>query len=334
MNGGQGAATLSTGAAGSLPATGPRPVDYLRLSITDRCNFRCRYCMPPQGVPKRRHADILTYEEIVAFTEAAVATGVSRVRITGGEPLVRRDCAELVAKLAALDGIRDLSLTTNGSLLARHAGELAAAGLDRVNVSIDSLEAARFRRVTRGGGLEPVLAGLEAALAAGLAPVKVNTVLLAGIEREVDSFLALARSLPVHVRFIEVMPVGRRAAAGVVTAAEMMRLLADRGDLRPVAAPEGGGPARYFRLGRMRGSIGIIGGAGGGFCSDCSRLRLTADGRLRSCLFSGSEVDVRPLIGRGPALRQTIAAAIAAKRYDRHAEHPPTTPRTMSQIGG
>jgi len=185
-------------------------VDYLRLSITDRCNFRCTYCMPAEGVPEREHGDILSYEELVAFTRVAVATGISKVRITGGEALVRKGCASLIAQLAAIPGVDDISLTTNGVLLPRFAAVLRAAGLRRVNISVDSLDPARYRRITRGGELAGALAGIDAAFAAGFAPVKINALLLRGIEDELDSFIGLTRARPLHVRFIEYMPLDRR----------------------------------------------------------------------------------------------------------------------------
>jgi molybdenum cofactor biosynthesis protein MoaC len=187
-----------------------RRVDYLRLSITDRCNLRCTYCMPAQGVTARDHDDILRFEEIVAFARVAVTCGISKVRITGGEPLVRAGCAELVRMLAALPGVHDLSLTTNGVLLPRFAADLRAAGLRRVNVSLDSLDPARFAAVTRGGRLDDALAGLEAAFAAGFDPVKLNVLLLEGIEDELDAYVRLTLERPLHVRFIEFMPLDRR----------------------------------------------------------------------------------------------------------------------------
>ena len=313
-----------------------RRVDYLRLSITDRCNFRCVYCMPPEGVPPRTHADILSYEELLAFTRAAIDVGISRVRLTGGEPLVRKGCVEFIAALAALQGLADLSLTTNGILLPAHAAGLRAAGLHRVNISIDSLDTARYARITRGGRLADALAGLDAAIAAGFAPVKVNAVLLAGIEDEVEAFVALTRERGVHVRFIEYMPLDRRLTpeGEFVPAMLMLERLRAAFELEPVDGdgPLGHGPARYYRVPGAAGTIGFIAGVSDHFCDTCNRLRLTADGRLKNCLFSGREVDVRPLIGR-PELAATIAAAIADKNFDRCVEVL-ANGRSMSEIGG
>ncbi|MCL4474006.1 MAG: GTP 3',8-cyclase MoaA [Actinobacteria bacterium] len=315
-------------------------VDYLRISITDRCNFRCVYCMPPEGIPWKPQADILSFEEIVRFTEAAAAAGVSRVRITGGEPLVRRHCVSLVEQLEAVTGIEDLSLTTNGSLLTGCSRELKRAGLSRLNISIPSLDPGRFSRLTGGAGLEPVLTGLDSALTAGFSPVKINVVALAGVEDDLERFASLTRRQPVHVRFIEQMPIGGIDADGIgadggrfISREWLLAELRAYGELAPAPSPGGGGPARYFRFSGAAGTIGFISSMSDHICGDCNRLRLTADGYLRGCLFSGDEVYVRPLIGRDPArLKETIMAAIGAKKFDRGGARP--GPRTMSQIGG
>lgn len=311
-------------------------IDYLRVSITDRCNYRCTYCMPPEGVRYIRHDEILSFEEIVRFTEAAVGAGVTRVRITGGEPLVRGDCSSLVGRLARIPGIGDLSLTTNGSLLEKQAAALRAAGLSRINISIDSLDEARFARVTGGARLGPVLAGLESALDAGFSPVKVNAVMLEGIEEDLEDFVALTRERPVHVRFIEFMPIGRRLGRGLwkfVPRARLLARLETYGRLRPVASPGGAGPARYYKYDGARGTIGFISSMSDHFCSHCNRLRLIADGRLRNCLFSDEEVDVRPYIAGDPAeLSRVILDSMNSKKFDRRGARPGA--RTMSQIGG
>ena len=310
-------------------------VDYLRLSITDRCNLRCTYCMPAEGVPERGHDDILSYEELAAFTRVAVAAGISKVRITGGEPLVRKGCAGLIAQLAAIPGVDDISLTTNGVLLPRFADELRAAGLRRVNISIDSLDPARYRRITRGGELAEALAGVEAAFAAGFTPVKINALLLRGVEGELDDFVDLAGARPLHVRFIEYMPLDRQLGSHeqFVPAAEVLARLRATSVLEPVAGPYGNGPARYWRVAGGEGTIGFIAGVSDHFCAGCNRLRLTADGRLRSCLFAGDEVSIRPLIARPADLLAALTAAVSDKNYDRCLEAR-ANERAMSQIGG
>jgi GTP 3',8-cyclase len=313
----------------------PGRVDYLRLSITDRCNLRCTYCMPPEGVAPRSHDEILSYEELAAFARVAAGCGISKVRITGGEPLVRHGCADFVGMLRRTSDIRDVSLTTNGTLLPRYAGDLRRAGLDRVNISLDSLDPARYARLSRGGRLGDALAGLDAAFAAGFAPVKVNVLLLEGVEEELDAFVALARTREVHVRFIEFMPLDRhlRHPGRLVPAPEILARLKERYALEPHEGPYGHGPARYWREPGAAGTVGFIAGVSEHFCESCNRLRLTADGRLRTCLFSGDEIAVRPLIAHPGELRAAIVAAVSGKSYDRCRELL-ANERAMSEIGG
>ena len=316
-------------------------VDYLRLSITDRCNLRCTYCMPPDGVPPRDHGDILSYEELAAFARVAATCGISKVRITGGEPLVRLGCADFVAMLGRTSGIDDISLTTNGVLLPRYAADLRRAGLRRVNISLDSLEPERFARISRGGRLGDALAGIDAAFAAGFTPIKVNALLLDGIENELEAFVDLTRERDVHVRFIEFMPLDRRVAGGdglggagrLVPAGEILQRLKERDELVPHQGPYGHGPAQYWQIPGALGTIGFIAGVSEHFCGSCNRLRLTADGRLRTCLFSGDEVDVRPLLERPSELRAMIEKSVSGKSYDRCREAL-ANERAMSQIGG
>lgn len=319
---------------GTCQSIRPR-VDYLRLSITDRCNLRCVYCMPPEGVSPRRHQDILSYEEFLAFAEVAAQAGMTKVRITGGEPLVRKGVERFVAMLATVPGISDLSLTTNGLLLPRFAASLRQSGLHRVNISIDSLRPDRYRELTRGGSLEDALAGLDAAIEAGFAPVKVNVVLEDGVQDEVADFVRLVHEREVHVRFIEHMPLDRRHGerSVFVPASQVLRRLNDTVAMHPVRGPYGHGPAVYWRPAGARGTLGFIAGVSEHFCSACNRLRLTADGRLKTCLFSAEELNVRPLIGQPVELAKALGAALAKKSYDRRAETE-LTRRAMSEIGG
>ena len=296
--------------------------------------------MPPDGVPPRRHDEILSYEELAAVARVAAGCGVSKVRITGGEPLVRFGCAGFVGMLDRTSGINDISLTTNGVLLPRFADELRRAGLRRINMSLDSLDPQRFAQLTRGGRLDDALAGLEAAFEAGFAPIKLNALLLDGIQDELEAFVELTRDRPVHVRFIEFMPLDRRVAGGdelgkdrLVPAPAILARLKEHHQLEPHDGPYGHGPARYWQAPGYAGTVGFIAGVSEHFCESCNRLRLTADGRLRTCLFSGEEIAVRPLISRPDALRTAIRAAVSGKSFDRCREVR-ANQRAMSQIGG
>jgi len=321
-----------------------RPISYLRISVTDRCNLRCVYCMPPEGVDWRPHEEVLRYEEIETIVRAATGLGISKVRLTGGEPLVRLGIADLVRVLARIPGVDDLAMTTNGILLARYAEELAEAGLQRVNVSLDTLRPEQFQRITRCGRLEDVLAGIEAARLAGLEPVKINTVVIRGMnDDEVVDLARKTREAGWNLRFIELMPVGNGVAGDwrerVVTAAEIReRIKAVLGELEPAKMPTGGGPARYYQLPGARGTLGFITPISEHFCYQCNRLRLTADGQLRPCLLSDREIDLRSPLRQGASvaeIKRLILKAIESKPMQHHldeCERPGN--RVMSEIGG
>ncbi len=321
-----------------------RPISYLRISVTDRCNLRCIYCMPPEGVEWRPHEQVLRYEEIELVVQAAAELGISKVRLTGGEPLVRLGIAELVRMLARIPGIDDLAMTTNGILLSRHAAELAEVGLQRVNVSLDTLQPARFHNITRLGRLEDVLDGIEAARKAGLEPIKINTVVIRGMnDDEVVDFARKTMEVEWNVRFIEMMPVGNGVAADwrerVVTAVEIREKIETvLGALEPASVSAGNGPARYYRLPGASGTLGFITPISEHFCSRCNRLRLTADGQLRPCLLSDREIDLRAPLRQGAGverikalLLQGIESKPAHHRLDEW-ERPEN--RVMSEIGG
>jgi cyclic pyranopterin phosphate synthase len=324
-----------------------RPISYLRLSVTDRCNLRCIYCMPPQGVASRAHGDILRYEEIETIVRAAAELGITKVRITGGEPLVRLGIADLVRTIAHIPGIDDLAMTTNGVLLARHAQELADAGLHRVNISLDTLDPQRFRRITRRGELADVLDGIHAARQAGLRPIKVNTVVIRGLNDDEVVELA-AKTLDAewwNIRFIELMPVGNGELMSrswerlVVTAREIrQKIESELGELKPAGMRTGGGPARYYRLPGARGTLGFIAPVSEHFCYRCNRLRLTADGQLRPCLLSDQEVDLRTPLREGAdtdQIKELIVEGIRRKPMrHRLEEHVLPESRAMSEIGG
>jgi cyclic pyranopterin phosphate synthase len=327
-----------------------RSIDYLRVSVTDRCNLRCLYCMPEQGIPFVPRQEILTLEEVARVIRLGADMGLRRVRLTGGEPLVRNDIVKLVRWIAETPGIEDISLTTNAMLLASYAHELAAAGLKRVNVSLDTLRPARFRHITRRGDLSDVLAGIAAAREAGLAPVKLNVVVM----REVndDEIAEIARTTleeDWQVRFIELMPFmdeqetcirDTSLALGFVPGQEVRRQIEE--ELGPLEATEttaGSGPAKHYRLPGARGLIGFISPLSEGeFCATCNRMRLTADGKIRPCLLTDQEVDLKETLRRGGSddeLRRCILAALRSKPDAHHLlDGNRPRQRKMAQIGG
>jgi cyclic pyranopterin phosphate synthase len=338
-----------------------RRIDYLRISVTDRCNLRCVYCMPPEGVEWKDPAEMLSFEEMERFAAVAVAEGISKIRLTGGEPLVRKGVVEHIARLRALTGIEAIALTTNATLLPRMAADLAGAGLERVNISLDSLDPDVYTKVTRGGKLADALAGIDAAFEVGMSPVKINVVVVRSLDQDLVSFATMTFDRPVHIRFIEYMPVGGDAApapggacssessaagwteADHVPSDEILARLvvegaaAGLGVLAPVAkgdAPGGWGPARYYRFEGAQGTVGVISPLSHHFCGECNRLRLTADGKLRMCLFSDEELDARTVLRQGTDedVRALIRAALAAKPESHNMRR--GTVRRMSQIGG
>jgi cyclic pyranopterin phosphate synthase len=320
-----------------------RPITYLRVSVTDRCNLRCVYCMPEAGLPWIPNPDILSYEEIAEIVSAAARIGVRSVRLTGGEPLIRRDLHRLVAKLAAIPGVDDIALSTNGLLLADQAAGLRAAGLQRVNISLDTLRADRFTAIARRPGLDRVLAGIDAALAHGLEPVKLNCVVMRGAnDDEVEAFAELTRTRAVHVRFIEVMPVQENVELqreAWVSSDEVLARLGALGTLSPVPNPHGNGPARTFAYDGAPGTVGVISPLAHDYCERCNRVRLSADGRLKLCLFGDHLIDLRtPLRAGGgqDAIVGLLRAAMHIKPERHHLALGETASimRAFSEIGG
>jgi cyclic pyranopterin phosphate synthase len=319
--------------------------DDLRLSVTDRCNLRCAYCMPedPVWFPRER---MLTFEEIRRVVAVLAGAGVRKVRLTGGEPLVRRGLPDLVRMLAGIPGIEDLSLTTNGVLLARQARPLAEAGLRRVNVSLDTLDAQRFARLTGRPRLPEVLEGLQAAAEAGLSPIKINAVLLRGVnDDEAEALVDLGRTRGCEVRFIEVMPLDNHAAwdlSRVVSGSELRRRIAARWPIVPELPNDPSAPAARYRFADGRGAVGFVDSVTRPFCGDCSRLRLTSDGHVRVCLYDDREVDLRGPLRAGAgdeALLALVRGALAAKGRGGaidllQTRKAPLLVRTMHQIGG
>lgn len=320
-----------------------RTIDYLRLSITDRCNLRCRYCMPENGIESLAHHDVLSYEELLRLTRIAVTLGVRKVRITGGEPLVRRGLVGFIRQLRELAPTLELALTTNGILLAPLAAELKDAGLNRINVSLDSLRPERFREISRRDGLSDVLAGLQRAAEVGFAPIKINMVPIRGVnDDEIEAFAELARHAPWEIRFIEYMPVSvglDYSPAQRVSADEIIERLQRLGPLEGVSAAASAGPANTYRIAGYVGLVGIIPAVSQHFCAECNRLRLTADGRLRPCLFSTEEIDLRSRLraGAGDAeLSELLLQATKCKPLGHRIGSEDFSPasRRMHGIGG
>ena len=317
-----------------------RGIEYLRISVTDRCNFRCVYCMPESGMQWLPKKDILSYEEITEVVRQLAPMGLSRLRITGGEPTIRPDLERLVAMLRAVPDIADIALSTNGVRLPAMAQSLRNAGLDRINMSADSLRPDRIAAIARRDlGFDPV-ASAQAAHAAGLSPIKINVVVMRGVnDDEIEAFARLTLEHPWHVRFIELMPVGDMHGSTwdkVVPSEEILRRIESIGPVSDDAGPaRGNGPARYIRLGGAAGSIGVITPMTHTYCGSCNRVRLTADGRLRTCLFGDHEVNLRDALRAGEPLAPLFHRALAEKPKE-HAllQMRVGGLRALSQVGG
>ncbi|HAM51233.1 MAG TPA: GTP 3',8-cyclase MoaA [Nitrospiraceae bacterium] len=319
-----------------------RTIDYLRISITDRCNLRCIYCMPPQGVRFFEHKEILTYEEIVRVVRLAAALGVRKIRITGGEPLVRKNIVYLIESLRTIKPIEDICLTTNGILLENYAKDLASAGLSRVNISLDSFKPDRYRQMTRGGDITKVMKGIQAAEDAGLMPLKINMVPIRFLnDDEIEDFARLTLQIPYHVRFIEFMPMGPQGLwnSERYIASDSLKAVVERiGPLVPVRLRRTG-PARYFRFNGARGVIGFISALTHHFCGDCNRLRITSDGKLRPCLFSETEIDLKPALrnySSDKEIQRLLRLSIEVKPVGHNIQQRTDllSLKTMSRIGG
>lgn len=315
-----------------------RRINYLRISVTDRCNLRCIYCMPPGGIPMLPHSEILSYEEIRTVVQTAAELGINKIRLTGGEPLVRAEFPKLVGMLCQIEGIDEVSLTTNGTLLKEYALELKEAGLSRVNVSLDTLKADRFREITRLGELEDVLNGIRSARDAGLKPVKINMVVMRGVnDDEVLDFATMTYKEEWHVRFIELMPFG-----GVVESVpcnELRQRISSLGKLEPCSPFIGNGPAMYYRLPGAKDTIGFISPVTDpSFCSRCNRVRLTSGGKLRPCLLADDEIDLKGPLRNNASMEEIkgliLKAVVSKPEHHRLGDNVVPVERKMSQIGG
>jgi len=300
-----------------------RRVEYLRVSVTDKCNLRCVYCMPMEGLPWLKREELLSYEEIERIVRTMAGMGLKRVRITGGEPLVRRDLPDLTAMLSKVPGIEDLSLSTNAVLLAEHAEALRASGVHRLNVSLDSLRPERVDAIARRPGSYPkIMEGLRAAEEAGFAPIKINVVLIRGQnDDEVEDFARITQERPWHVRFIEMMPTGANldlSAGSFISCAEALRRVRAIEDLEEVEGPFGNGPARYHRFPGAPGTVGVITPMSHNYCDRCNRMRLTADGHLRPCLFGSLQTNLRDPLRAGQDIRPHIEDTLLVKPERHH----------------
>lgn len=320
-----------------------RNINYLRISLTDRCNLRCQYCMPEEGIPLIHHRDILTYEEILRLVKVYAEAGISKVRITGGEPLVRKGVVDLIAQISQIPGIADLSMTTNAVLLQGFVPDLKKAGLKRINISLDTLDPAKFQLITRRDKFHQVWAGIEESLRAGFHPVKLNVVTINGTNHtEVVDFAALSLKVPLSIRFIEYMPTGcdQWSPDLVIEASRIKEIIeAELGTLIPVSNTSHQGPAVCYRFQDSPGEIGFINPVSSHFCDTCNRIRLTPDGHLRTCLFSDDETDLKPYLRSNcsdevllEVLHQTLAAK--PRRHLLETVQFKKCQRTMSAIGG
>ena len=311
-----------------------RDITYLRISLTDKCNLRCRYCMPEEGVCKRTHQEMMGEDEVAAAVEVAASLGIHKIRLTGGEPLVKKNIVSICRRVAAVEGIREVCLTTNGLLLPQLAEDLREAGVKRLNLSLDTLDADKYAYITRIGKIEQFRAGLEAALNAGFDKVKINAVLIGGFnDDEIEALADLTREYPVDMRFIELMPIQDHDEFGESAYVPYSRVLERLPDAVPVARD--GGVAKLYRLPGALGNIGLISPISAHFCGECNRLRLTADGKLKPCLHSADEYSIKGLGKDG--MRAVFEEAIWNKpawHGDLDAVNRSKAGRNMNEIGG
>ena len=311
-----------------------RNITYLRISLTDKCNLRCRYCMPEEGVCKRAHHEMMNEDEVVTAVEVAAALGIHKIRLTGGEPLVKRNIVSICRRVASVEGITEVCLTTNGILLPQLGKQLKEAGVNRLNLSLDTLDPEKYAHITRIGKLEQFQAGLEAALEAGFEKVKINAVLIGGFnDDEIEDLAHLTMEYPVDMRFIELMPIQDHDEFGEEAYVPYSRVLEKLPEAKPM--PQDGGVAKLYRLPGAKGNIGLISPVSAHFCGECNRIRLTADGKLKPCLHAPDEFSIKGLDFEG--MKQVFEQAIRNKpawHGDLDALHRSQAGRNMNEIGG
>lgn len=312
-----------------------REINYLRISLTDRCNLRCEYCMPEKGVSKIKHEDVLTLEEIYEVIKVFVDLGINKIRFTGGEPLVRLGVVDLISKVSKLEGVNEIAMTTNATLLEAYAMDLKKAGLTRLNISLDTLNKEKYKEITRGGNLDKVLDGIKKAKEVGLTPIKINTVLIGGFnEDEIPKLVSLTKDQKIDIRFIELMPIGEAAGFASSKFIPNSRILDAVQELLPVEAEDKSSPAVYYKLPDALGRVGIINPISCKFCSNCNRVRLTSTGKLKLCLHSNREIDIREALRNKDDIKELIKEAIYSKEEEHHLENKEYISRNMNQIGG
>jgi len=313
-----------------------REINYLRVSLTDRCNLRCIYCMPEQGVEKKKHEDILRFEEVIKVVKTSTTLGIKKVRYTGGEPLIIPGIDRLIYDTSKIKNIEDVALTTNGILLSEVAEELKKSGLKRVNISLDTLNKRKYKSITRGGDLDKVIDAIDKCLTIGLNPVKINTVVIRGInDDEIKDFIRLSKELPVEVRFIQLMPIGEGAKLYDKGKMSFDEIIDDYPDLIPLMT-DVSSTAKLFKLKNSKGKIGFISPVSCKFCSSCNKIRLTSTGALRPCLHSEEEINVKSYINNEIRLNAALRSAIMNKPMHHYfdAENNNKNGKMMFQIGG
>lgn len=312
-----------------------REINYLRISVTDLCNLRCRYCMPQEGIPKLPHENVLSVEEIETLAKAFVNLGINKIRLTGGEPLVRRGILDIVERIGKLEGVKDFAITTNGVLLKNLAQELKNRGLKRVNISLDTLKEEKYKYITRIGNIKDVLEGIEAAKKVGLTPIKINTVLVRGFnDDEIEDLARLTEREEIDVRFIELMPIGEALKNESIKYISNQIVLEKLPELIPLEKKDPSSPALYYKLPNAKGRIGLINPISCKFCKYCNRVRLTAQGKMKLCLHSDEEVDLKEALRKGQDIESIIIDAINRKPESHQLERGQYITKKMYQIGG
>jgi len=313
-----------------------RNINYLRVSVTDRCNLRCVYCMLEEGIESLQHDDVLRFEDILKIVKVAASLGINKIRYTGGEPLVMKDIDKLIYETSRLSGIEDIAITTNGILLSEMAVDLKKAGLKRVNISLDTLDKNKFNDITRVGNLDNVMNSIEKCLTLGIKPVKINTVLMKGInDTEFVDFLNLTKELPVEIRFIELMPIGESINLYEESKVNFSEILKQHPELVPIETSTNS-TAQLYKLKEAKGKIGFISPISCKFCGDCNRIRLTSIGTIKPCLHSKEEINIREYLNSEELLTSKLKSAIFNKPQEHHLEEESVSrsPKMMYQIGG